>query len=311
MNRYPRIAVFLATYNGEKFLNEQIDSILSQKNVAVDIYCNDDGSTDSTIEVLNNYQKNNDNFFLLDTIKNSGSAGRNFYSLIMSHQESYDFYAFSDQDDVWLDNKLETAYKKIIANYSDGYSANHIAFWNQRKLKIYKDTEQTNYDYMFESAGAGCTYVLTKKLFIDFRNFVNANTKEISRIFKHDWLIYAFARSRNYKWYLDNEFTLMYRQHENNETGVNTGQLDSFLTRLKNIKSGWFSQQISYLSSVLGYRRTIEILLPNSNIFKRLVLYKVFMKIRRKKRDAIVLYILYVLGIFKFNESKELIKFHN
>ena len=52
----PKVAVFLATYNGEKFLNQQIDSILSQKNVEVDIYCNDDGSSDGTLEIIKSYQ---------------------------------------------------------------------------------------------------------------------------------------------------------------------------------------------------------------------------------------------------------------
>ena len=89
---------------------------------------------------------------------------------------------------------------------------------------------------MFESAGAGCTYVLSKKLFMDLKNFIYKNKDKVYKVFKHDWFIYAFARSRNYNWYLDSEFTLMYRQHNDNETGVNSGGLKSFMIRLKNIK---------------------------------------------------------------------------
>ena len=298
----PKVAVFLATYNGEKFLNQQIDSILSQKNVEVDIYCNDDGSSDRTLEIIKSYQISKKNFFIIDSIKESGCAGLNFYSLILTSFGEYDYYAFSDQDDIWLQSKLDTACKRLSTENADGYSANHIAFWNEKELKIYKDHPQTQYDYMFESAGAGCTYVLSKKLFMDLKNFIYKNKDKVYKVFKHDWFIYAFARSRNYKWYLDSEFTLMYRQHNDNETGVNSGNLQSFMIRLKNIKSGWFSQQILYLANVLRYQNKIDSLLKATTIIQRLMKLMVFLKMRRKKRDAIILYILYVfkINIFRY-----------
>ena len=307
----PKIAVFLATYNGEKFLNQQIDSILSQKNVEVDIYCNDDGSSDRTLEIIKSYQISKKNFFIIDSIKESGCAGLNFYSLILTSFGEYDYYAFSDQDDIWLQSKLDTACKRLSTENADGYSANHIAFWNEKELKIYKDHPQTQYDYMFESAGAGCTYVLSKKLFMDLKNFIYKNKDKVYKVFKHDWFIYAFARSRNYKWYLDSEFTLMYRQHNDNETGVNSGNLQSFMIRLKNIKSGWFSQQILYLANVLRYQNKIDSLLKATTIIQRLMKLMVFLKMRRKKRDAIILYILYVFKVFHMNNTKGSIQFFN
>lgn len=307
----PKIAVFLATYNGEKFLNQQIDSILSQKNVEVDIYCNDDGSSDRTLEIIKSYQISKKNFFIIDSIKESGCAGLNFYSLILTSSGEYDYYAFSDQDDIWLQSKLDTACKRLSTENTDGYSANHIAFWNEKELKIYKDHPQTQYDYMFESAGAGCTYVLSKKLFMDLKNFIYKNKDKVYKVFKHDWFIYAFARSRNYKWYLDSEFTLMYRQHNENETGVNSGGLKSFMIRLKNIKSGWFMQQILYISFALGYENKIQFLLKEDGFFQRLVKIKTFFKLRRKKRDAMILYILYIFKVFSFRYFRELIRFQN
>ena len=307
----PKVAVFLATYNGEKFLNQQIDSILSQKNVEVDIYCNDDGSSDRTLEIIKSYQISKKNFFIIDSIKESGCAGLNFYSLILTSFGEYDYYAFSDQDDIWLQSKLDTACKRLSTENADGYSANHIAFWNEKELKIYKDHPQTQYDYMFESAGAGCTYVLSKKLFMDLKNFIYKNKDKVYKVFKHDWFIYAFARSRNYKWYLDSEFTLMYRQHNDNETGVNSGNLESFMIRLKNIKSGWFSQQILYLANVLRYQNKIDSLLKATTIIQRLMKLMVFLKMRRKKRDAIILYILYVFKVFHMNNTKGSIQFFN
>tara|TARA_Y100001958_G_C21248279_1_gene580802 strand:- start:5991 stop:6944 length:954 start_codon:yes stop_codon:yes gene_type:complete len=311
LKEIPRVAVFLATYNGEKYLKEQIDSILSQNNVHVDIYCNDDGSSDNTFEIIKEYQSSNKNFFVVNSVKNSGSAGLNFYSMILSSDGEYDYYAFSDQDDIWMKSKLDIACQKLTINKADGYSANHIAFWGEKKLKIYKNHSQTQFDYMFESAGAGCTYVLTKRLFIDLRDFIDKNQESVSKVFKHDWFTYAFARSRNYKWYLDSEFTLMYRQHNDNETGVNSGNLESFMIRLKNIKSGWFSQQILYLADVLRYQSKIDSLLKATTIIQRLMKLMVFLKMRRKKRDAIILYILYVFKVFHMNNTKGSIQFFN
>lgn len=311
LTEIPKVAVFLATYNGQKYLKEQIDSILSQNNVHVDIYCNDDGSSDDTFKIIKEYQSSNKNFFVVNTIKNSGSAGLNFYSMILLSDAEYDYYAFSDQDDIWMKSKLDIACQKLTIDKADGYSANHIAFWGDKKQKIYKNHSQTQFDYMFESAGAGCTYVLTKRLFIDLRDFIDKNQESVTKVFKHDWFIYAFARSNNYKWFLDNEFTLMYRQHDKNETGVNSGGLRSFLIRLKNIKSGWFIQQILYLSYILGYEEEIDILLKERSLLRRLMKFRMFFSMRRKKRDAIILYILYVLKIFSITNSKELIKFCN
>ena len=76
----------------------------------------------------------------------------------------------------------------------------------------------------------------------------------------------------------------MYRQHNDNETGVNSGNLESFMIRLKNIKSGWFSQQILYLANVLRYQNKIDSLLKATTIIQRLMKLMVFLKMRRKKR---------------------------
>ena len=99
-----KIAVLMSTYNGERYLREQIDSILNQKiEVCFDLIVRDDGSTDKTIEILKMYADAGKLFFSIG--KNVGAA-RGFVNLLHENP-GYDYYAFSDQDDVWNEDKLK------------------------------------------------------------------------------------------------------------------------------------------------------------------------------------------------------------
>ena len=98
-----RVAVLMSTYNGEKYLNEQIDSILSQSgNFELSLLVRDDGSTDETINILNKYQ--NLGKLKWYSGKNLG-PGKSFIDLLYK-THGYDYYAFSDQDDVWMTGKI-------------------------------------------------------------------------------------------------------------------------------------------------------------------------------------------------------------
>jgi rhamnosyltransferase len=111
-----KILVILASYNGAKYIKEQMDSILHQKLVSVDIMIFDDCSTDCTVKALNEYNSN-PNVKIYEREKGTGNAPRNFFDAIKSLSEklinSYDFIAFSDQDDIWLPNKLFEAGKML------------------------------------------------------------------------------------------------------------------------------------------------------------------------------------------------------
>ena len=99
-----KVAILLATYNGEKYLREQIDSILKQNGVDLTLYVRDDGSTDGTIDLLKEYVVNT-KAVKLDIGKNLG-VGNSFMQLLYDCPNDFDFYAFSDQDDIWDENKL-------------------------------------------------------------------------------------------------------------------------------------------------------------------------------------------------------------
>ena len=107
-----KVQVIMSSYNGEKFIKKQIDSILNQQNVEVSLLIRDDGSKDGTIEILRDYE----NRGLIKVIygKNIGPTA-SFLKLI-DECDNADYYSFSDQDDVWLEDKLSTAVKILEEN---------------------------------------------------------------------------------------------------------------------------------------------------------------------------------------------------
>ena len=108
----PSVDILLATYNGEEFLREQLDSIFKQTYVYYHIYIRDDGSTDQTLEIVKSYQQQYPEKITLiqDDEKNLGAA-QNFSRLLDYSKAAY--IAFCDQDDVWLPEKLEVALREL------------------------------------------------------------------------------------------------------------------------------------------------------------------------------------------------------
>ena len=110
-----KIAILLSTFNGEVFIAEQIDSILNQTFTNWDLYIRDDGSTDSTLDIISKYVNNHDNVFFLDGNLNKGAC--NSYIYLMDVVKS-DYYMFCDQDDVWLPDKIEKTFNEISKLYT-------------------------------------------------------------------------------------------------------------------------------------------------------------------------------------------------
>ena len=102
------IAILMATYNGAKYLREQIDSILSQTSGLWHLYIHDDGSKDGTIEILNDYATRCAETVTVLDYPSQGGALQNFMSLL--EKVEADYYMFSDQDDVWYPTKVEKSY---------------------------------------------------------------------------------------------------------------------------------------------------------------------------------------------------------
>lgn len=104
-----KVLVLMSTYNGEKYLRTQIDSILTQEEVDVYLFVRDDGSRDSTLQILEEYSIRHENFEFIKG--NNVGFVQSFSTLVRLAVDygAFDYYAFSDQDDIWYNNKLKTA----------------------------------------------------------------------------------------------------------------------------------------------------------------------------------------------------------
>ena len=298
---HKKIAVLLASYNGVKYIKEQVDSILNQKEVDVTIFISDDLSTDKTIEYLQDIYKDFKNIVYLPSGSKFGGAGKNFFRLIRDVDfSSFDFISFVDQDDIWYEDKLIRAIKTIEDKQLDAYSSNVLAFWEDGKeMIINKSSLQARYDYLFEAAGPGCTYVLKKDLAISLQNFICENWEEVNKVELHDWFIYAFARENNYKWHIDEKPSMRYRQHTSNQVGANDG-LKAKLKRLKKVFSSWYREEIIKIIKVLRLENKYKFskYILNKSYINNLLLLKYSFEFRRNKKEKLFLSLLILLGIF-------------
>ena len=298
---HKKIGVLLASYNGRKYIKEQVDSIINQKEVDVTIFISDDLSTDKTIEYLQDIYKDFKNIVYLPSGSKFGGAGKNFFRLIKDVDfSSFDFISFVDQDDIWYEDKLIRAIKTIEDKQLDAYSSNILAFWEDGKeMVINKSSSQARYDYLFEAAGPGCTYVLKKDLAIFLQKFICENWEDVNKIELHDWFIYAFARENNYKWHIDEKPSMRYRQHTSNQVGANDG-LKAKLKRLKKVFSSWYREEIIKIIKVLRLENKYKFskYILNKSYINNLLLLKYSFEFRRNKKEKLFLSLLILLGIF-------------
>lgn len=289
----PSVAVLLSAFNGIRWIESQIKTILAQKNVSIEIFISIDISIDKTYELCCLLSKKNKNITLLPYGKRFGGAAKNFYRLIRDVDISkFDYIALSDQDDIWDKNKMYQATRIIEKNNLGGYSSDITAFWANGRKKIEKKSfPQKKYDYYFESAGPGCTYVLKKQPMIEFKKFLIKNWKKVNSIELHDWIIYAFFRSQNFKWIIDNKPLMYYRQHRFNQFGLNSGY-KAYFYRLKKIKSKWYFGEVCKITNLLN------IISPNKFSLNRNFLIKNFWNLRRRPRDTIILLFLNIFYLF-------------
>lgn len=293
----PRVAILLAAYNGIRWIEEQVISIEDESGVDVHIYVSVDLSDDGTFEWCEEFSASVDNVTVLPYGERFGGAAKNFFRLIRDIDFSqYDFVALSDHDDIWMPDKLSHAIEKIREENVDAYSSNVTAFWNDgREEFISKSQPQEEFDYIFEAAGPGCTYVLSKRVAKDFQKFLLQST-EANNFILHDWLIYAYARSKGFSWFIDSRSSMLYRQHENNQVGVNLS-LDDLVSRAKYIFWGGGLWQIKLLLNLLkGHDATIQ----RWSSFERKQRFLMALsshKFRRKRVEKVYVFITLMLTL--------------
>lgn len=291
-SKKPKIAILLAAYNGEKFIEKQINSILSQEDVDLEIFISLDRSNDGSLELIKTLINKNSNIHLLPYGDKFGNAGKNFYRLISDVDfNKFNYIAFSDQDDFWLPKKIKTAIKKMTATNSACYSSDVLAVWPQtgRSAVIRKSQPQVKFDYIFEAAGPGCTYVIDHSFAESLQHFIQNNKSLINDIDLHDWFIYAYARSNGVRWVIDNQISMHYIQHSRNLVGVNRG-IAAYKKRIKAILSWDWIKQVCSIYQVTKSHNIHD--LDGLSVKNRKSLISIAIKsriYRRKRIDALYL----------------------
>jgi len=301
-----KILVILASYNGAKYIKEQIDSILNQESVSLDIAVFDDCSKDNTIAVLNDYNLN-PHVVVHKRTKGTGNGSHSFLDAIQSLSDelvnSYDYFALSDQDDIWLPNKLFEA-TQMLENQGSSLYFSNLTLWDEKtnmKSTIKKNYLQKKYDFLFEGGSAGCTYVFTKDLCIGLKSVLKTTNYYDWEYFSHDWFIYFYTRINGRKVSIDNNSYIIYRIHANNSYGqVNKISLSAIKKRLEYIKNGWYFKHINGFNNLVK-PESIEhkiYYLYTKNYFSRMyVVLKYNFKLMRSTKKFIQFFIISLIPI--------------
>ena len=292
-----KVLVLLAAYNGKKWILEQINSILAQRGVDISILISVDKSSDGTEEFVEELANNNEKITFLPMGSVYGGAAKNFFRLIIEADVTgFDYISFSDQDDIWLDDKLMTAVEHLSRN--DFYSSNVTAFWEDgRNSNIIKSQPLVEFDYLFEAAGPGCTYVMSKHRFNQLRNFIINNKTSVLDFCLHDWFIYAYARNHNLKWYIDSKPGMLYRQHDSNQVGANDS-LKAMVKRFNLIKNKWYRLEIAKLINIFSLDNSFIHKALQKGYLGNLYLLINVRKLRRRLRDRIMLGVALLINAF-------------
>lgn len=229
------VDIAMATYNGEKYISEQIDSIINQSYQDWRLYISDDGSTDDTVKIVKTFVSKDDRIILINTERQGGVIPN--FNKALEHT-SAGFIALSDQDDIWPVNRLEILVNEISKNNEvnqpqliftdltlvdeDGVVISE-SFYRGSGINPLENLE--GYNLLWKCTIYGCTTIMNRAL-LDITLPIPLNAH------MHDQWLSMIAHQSNGLKYLDYA-NIFYRQHEDNVVG---GKNRSFLDRLLNAK---------------------------------------------------------------------------
>jgi hypothetical protein len=243
LNNHALVEVLLATYNGERYLREQIDSILGQSYSNFRILARDDGSEDGTPAILSEYESRfPDRFRVVRSGHGTGNAKDNF--LLLMRASTGEYVCFSDQDDVWLPHKVSLTKQSMeqlestwgtdlpllvftdLRVVDDKLETLHKSFWKHEKL----DPKRIHRfgSLLGQNVVTGCTAMINRRL-------LKLACDMPCEACMHDQWVALLASSMGKAMPL-NVQTVLYRQHENNLVGSRepTRSLHSLIRRVRN-----------------------------------------------------------------------------
>lgn len=262
MSKVHTVCVLLATHNGQKYLRQQIDSVLDQEDVNVELYVSDDNSSDETINILDEYKKVGK---LVYTQGVYGSPQANFYNLINTAPDC-EYYALCDQDDYWKKEKLAVAVEKInkigaekkvlyygISSLADSELHEKNSHYQHRSVVTLESA-------LIASNAQGCTMVFNRALRDEIRNRTSSTN------IMHDGWLHKTCLVIGGTVVFEDKSYMLYRQHENNAFAKNGKRLKI----AKAIRAKWNllwgkGREERITSLIREWRLNYDFEIPDSN----------------------------------------------
>lgn len=301
----PPVAVLMSTYNGEKYLIEQINSILDQSYGNIHLFIRDDGSTDRTLEILKSYLDNSKItiFFGQENLGYKNSFLK-LLSTVIKLDENYQYFSFSDQDDVWLEEKVERGVRKI-SETNNKYSIyfSNLIFVDEKlekiKVKNFSNIETTLGSELVRHSVSGATSIFTRDLALLASDY--ENIKKIPG--GHDAFIFRLNAAIGGSFVADTQSFIKFRRHTDNTSRASK----NFWVRMKKeLDSGDESEieTAKYLSQTFAGKITEDAAIELNQIinYKKGILSKATVIFNRKfRRESKIMNLIFVYKIL-FNK---------
>lgn len=305
-----RIQILLSTYNGERYLREQLDSFIKQDNYSeIKILIRDDGSEDGTAEILREYE-DKEGFEILYGLHVGITSS--YKLLLQKRDKSCEYIAFSDQDDVWLPNKLTIAIQKIESCSNPEIPtlfASRSLIVNEQLAPIGKSILPVYglsfFNAMVQNICPGHTQVMNRKL-CDW-----LQRGDISRAHALDWWTYLLASGAGQVVFSE-ECTVLHRQHKRNAVGYQLDPVRLFFTRLKRVRSNeapQITRQLKYFVSDYRdiifeqYRLEAERFIDSQDSIRSRIAYAMAGKcFRQTWVESLLVRCLYITGKYRIKD---------
>ena len=219
-----KVKILVATYNNEKYIEELLDSLLSQSFSNIEIVIRDDGSCDSTLEIVNRIKESDSRIKILEIANSLKSAKSNFFTLLLNTPlEKNEYIMFADADDVWKKDKVEKTIEVMLTNETDLPTLVHtdLTVVDEQlnliapslfKYEKISPERKTLKNILVQNNVTGCTVMINSAL----KDMVNEYPKDTVM---HDWWLTLIAATFGNIVVL-NEQTILYRQHGGNQIGA-------------------------------------------------------------------------------------------
>lgn len=297
-----KVAVIMSTYNGEKYVAEQLESILHQTYSNIEIVIRDDGSKDNTVNIIKKYQREYKNIKLYAG-DNVGFV-KSFFKLLKLADA--DYYAYADQDDIWLEHKVRLAVNSLnqLDNTKPNMAFGNSDYYDENMKFLSKGPRNKKYNFLtalFACVAQGMTMTVNRKA----RNMIIENMPK--SCFFHDWWTYLICMGMGNVIHND-ETVVKYRRRKENATSEGQGYIRLLIWRINNllfkdgindIKQQMINYKDYYYYQLSDENKKIINLFSTEDYDFTLALKKTFYprRIRKNIIDDLMIRILFLIGV--------------